>query len=94
MWLFVAQGLATPAIRDMKNFNSSQFLNELENNTSDLLKQPFDNANNLANAFISMYQTIVNKHAPIKFLNKKQQKLRMKPWITPMGVARGGDRPP
>ena len=70
-------------IRDMKNFNSPQFLNELENNTSDLLKQPFDNANNLANAFISMYQTIVNKHAPIKFLNKKQQKLRMKPWITP-----------
>ena len=32
--------------------------------------------------FVSLVQNVMEKHAPLKRLSRKQQKLKSKPWIT------------
>ena len=36
----------------------------------------------LFNQFISQIKSIINKHAPLKQMSRKELKLRRKPWIT------------
>ena len=38
--------------------------------------------NTIKDFFHKNYQNLLNKHAPIKALNKKQQDLEHKPWVT------------
>ena len=69
-------------IRDTKNFDQQQFLNDLQNSGA---LQEIENASNCNMAyetFHSKFLQTLNKHAPIKYLNKKQTKSREKPWIT------------
>ena len=42
----------------------------------------FEVANESYDFFHKNYQNLLNKHAPIKALNKKQQDLEHKPWVT------------
>ena len=66
--------------RDMKNFNETNFTNELNalnvKIVTDLSTN--DSFNRLQKNFL---QTL-NKHAPLRFLSKQEKKTRQKPWLT------------
>ena len=48
-------------------------------NFDDLAEENFDTS---FEAFISLAQKVIDKHAPIKQTSRKQRKLKSKPWIT------------
>ena len=65
--------------RDYKMFNEQEFLadiinNDWENNITD--------TNAKYNNFIWDLEHYVNKHAPLEKINKREQKIKTKPWIT------------
>ena len=69
--------------RDCSGFIEYNFLLEMSEfcngflNVSDSIS-----ADELFNQFISQIKSIINKHAPLKQMSRKELKLRRKPWIT------------
>ena len=65
--------------RDYKKFNEQDFMN-------DLLTNDWDNDITDTNAkyifFIWDLEHYVNKHAPMRKINKREQKIKIKPWIS------------
>ena len=72
--------------RDKKQFNSSSFCDELDKRLGELVIKIFpltmDNFNDIFDQFVNRIGEIINKHAPLRRLSRKQQKLARKPWIT------------
>ena len=66
-------------IRDMKNFNSNDYLQELENKFRTI---NYDNGNDSFDTFLNYLKCITDKHAPIRKLSRKERKIRKKPWMT------------
>jgi hypothetical protein len=69
--------------RNMKNFNPGNFQADLLLLLREL--QNFVNPGDAEQAYLffhKKYSAIVNKHAPIQILTRKQQELELKPWIT------------
>ena len=67
--------------RDTKNFDAIKFQEDLRNKIlTDITN--YENINESYDFFHKNYQTILNKHAPVKSLTKKQQELERKPWVT------------
>ena len=67
----------------MKQFDAGNFQADLLMLLREL--QTFNNPGDAEQAysiFHKKYQAIVNKHAPIQILTRKQQELEHKPWIT------------
>ena len=69
-------------IRCMKNFDLENFLIDLEEalspwnfNTGSTVLNDFDE-------FIHIFQTIINKHAPLRKLSRREKQLQAKPCIT------------
>ena len=61
--------------RDYKMFNEQEFL-------ADIINNDWENDTNVKyNIFIWDLEHYVNKHAPLKKINKREQKIK-KPWIT------------
>lgn len=62
------------------NFNANRFLSELQeiecSNLSD------NDANKSFATFYKKINSLVNKHAPMKTLSKRREKILSKPWIT------------
>ena len=69
-------------IRDMKKFNKEDYIKDLANIDFFEACKPCDDVNTLFNTFHNKFLEIVDKHAPYKFLSKKEIKLLKKPWIT------------
>ena len=69
-----------------KQFNSSSFCDELDKRLAELVVKNFpltmDNFNNIFDQFINRIDETINKHAHLRRLSRKQQKLARKPWIT------------
>ena len=66
-------------IRDMKNFNEKNFTDELSSlNRIDTHLSTNESFNRLHKNFL---QTL-NKHAPLRYLSKKEIKTSQKPWLT------------
>ena len=70
--------------RCMKNFIPEEFLNELKNKLSNIAFEPYtasidDNVSSL----IAIFKDILDRHAPLRPMSKKEQRLSNKPWITP-----------
>ena len=65
----------------MSKFNSSEFLIELQNNMENLLTNDFNDVNKSVNIFLKTYNEVVDKHAPLRKISKKQQKIKRKPYI-------------
>ena len=63
-------------IKDDFRLEMSEFCNSFLN-VSDSIS-----ADELFNQFISQVKRIINKHAPLKQMSRKEIKLRRKPWIT------------
>ena len=67
----------------MRNFNSEMFLEDLQTifeiEENNLLQ---NDPNNNFESFISSFLVVLNKHAPLKLLPRREKKLFLKPWIT------------
>ena len=67
-------------IRDYNRWNDKSFLDDLSSQNWNIDHQDI---NEMYDDFIWRFKGCVDKHAPLKKLNKKKQKLNNKPWITP-----------
>ena len=68
---------------NFKNFNKNLFESDLKNINWDLiLKTNNNNVDNSFEEFFTTFNAILDRHAPIKKLSKKEIKLQQKPWIT------------
>ena len=65
----------------MKNFNHDKYLEDL-NKIENLNLLQYKNANVMFNVCQYELINIIDKHAPYRILSRKEQKLRLKPWIT------------
>ena len=69
--------------RDYSHFNDSDLVDEIRSiDWSTILLDSHD-VNALFNSFYSNLSNIVDKHVPLKKLQKKENKFMSKPWITP-----------
>lgn len=68
--------------RDWNNFNIEGFKKDFTDIDWDLLFLPVDNVNNSFNLFFEHLNNLVNIHAPLKKLSRRQIKNSLKPWIT------------
>ena len=73
-------------IRDKSTFNADSYRDEMNtavydylSNLGELTELNFDRT---FDEFVSLVQNVMEKHAPLKRLSRKQQKLKSKPWIT------------
>ena len=73
-------------IRDKSTFNANSYRDEMNtavydylSNLGELTELNFDRT---FDEFVSLIQNVMEKHAPLKRLSRKQQKLKSKPWIT------------
>ena len=69
-------------IRCMKNFNLENFLIDLEEALSPRNFNTGSTVHNDFDQFIHIFQTIINKHAPLRKLSRREKQLQAKPWIT------------
>ena len=68
--------------RCYKNFNNDDFIKDVEKiEWSNTIKDN-DNPNDSIAKFLQIFDCILNKHAPLKALSKKETKSSNKPWIT------------
>ena len=65
----------------MKNFIPKEFLNELKNKLSNIACTA--NIDDNVNSLIAIFKDILDRHAPLRPMSKKEQCLSNKPWITP-----------
>ena len=69
--------------RDYSHFNDSALVDEIRFiDWSTVLSDSYD-VNTLFNSFYLKLSNIVDKHVPLKMLQKKEIKFMSKPWITP-----------
>jgi len=54
----------------------------INNFVSNLYELTETNFYNQFDDFVSLIQSVIDKHAPLKQLSRKQQKLKSKPWIS------------
>ena len=73
-------------IRDKSNFNTELYCDEMCDTVnrfvSTLEEITETNFDNCFNDFVATIQKVIDKHAPVKKISRKQQKLKSKPWIT------------
>ena len=70
--------------RDLKNYDKASLIADVINiNWHDILEMEKGDVNLSYNAFDNKVNEILEKHVPLKKLNKKQLRLQSKPWITP-----------
>ena len=67
---------------NMKYFDKSKFMMEVQTTMETLLNETYNDVNSLVDSFISKFKIIICKHAPLTKLNRKQERLRQKPWLT------------
>ena len=67
-------------IRDMKNFKEEHFTNDL--NTLNVQSSEKVTTNEMFNSLHKNFLHTLNKHAPLKYLSKREKKIRQKPWLT------------
>ena len=69
-------------IRDMRNFNESNFTNELKNLKLDEVLKTIPDLNIKYEYFHDKILYLINKHAPMRDATKKENKRIHNPWIT------------
>ena len=67
---------------DLENFNNQSCLESFEkNNWNQVLQLNQDDVNITSENHLNTLNTLINLHAPLKKLNKKQRKFQQRPWI-------------
>ena len=73
----------TKMIRCMKNFILEDFLVDMKRNQSKIdFDSPNSNINNDVCHLITTFETVLNKHVPLRTMTRKERRLSEKPWIT------------
>ena len=67
-------------LRDMSNFDEKLFIDDIS--IQNWNANRYTDTNSKFNDFLWRVENCVDRHAPIKKLNRKQMKKRSKPWIT------------
>jgi len=65
-------------IRDTKNFNDKAFIEDLSENLNDPTNNVDHDINQCMFDFIKTFQSILNKHAPVRTQTRKEKKLKTK----------------
>ena len=68
-------------LREIFDFSTNKFLDDLSKH--DWNNDPHDTNQNYNNFFTKLVEC-TNRYAPIRKLNRKEMKLKSKPWITPL----------
>ena len=72
--------------RNKKNFCPEAFSDNLDRELGNLISNNFslnrDNFNKTFDQFVNLIAEIIDKHAPLQRLSRKQKKLASKPWIS------------
>ena len=68
--------------RCYKNFNNESFTEDINKVDWPNIIKENDNPNLSTARFIKVFDSVLDKHAPLKYLTKKQLKSHGKPWIT------------
>ena len=72
--------------KNKKNFCPEAFSDNLDRELGNLISNNFsfnrDNFNKTFDQFVNLIAKIIDKHAPLQRLSRKQKKLACKPWIT------------
>ena len=68
--------------RNLHNFHEGLFLQELTERLNSFQIRNDMSLHDQYNNFIHIFKEVINKHAPIKKLSRKESKLYNKPWIT------------
>ena len=68
--------------RCLKNFDIMAFNKELEGKIGTLLSNTHQTVNCLTNQFLNDFKSLVDKHAPLRKLSRREVKLKRKPWIS------------
>ena len=69
--------------RNFKQFNEEKFTKQLSRiNWNDTLNTQNNDIHQSYKAFLNTVNTLLDKHAPEKKINKKEYKLSLKPWVT------------
>ena len=74
----------TALTRCMRNFTAERFIEDLSCRL-DAMKNTIlapSNLNDNFSSFIFLFLDLLNKHAPLKQLSRREKKLTLKPWIT------------
>ena len=66
----------------MSNFDQKVFENELHDPNLYEQIELTNCSNNAYNIFHKKFLALLNKHAPFRFLTKKEMNIRKKPWLT------------
>ena len=70
-------------LHDWEKFSNQSFLQDFEKiNWNQVFQLNQNNVNITFENYLSTVNTLINSHAPLKKLNKKQRKLQQKLWIT------------
>ena len=68
---------------DWEKFNNQSFLDDFEKiNWNQVLQLNQNNVNITFENYLNTVNTLINCHAPLKKVHKKQRKFHQKPWIT------------
>ena len=65
----------------MKNFQLDKFLEDLSGKYSNFTVMPDDPINNQFKEFIEILTAVVNKHAPLRKMSRRDKRLQAKPWL-------------
>ena len=69
--------------RDNKNFNEDYFLADYRNiKWDEILNFENQDVNASTEKFLTTFETLLDKHLPLKKLTNKQYKQKYKPWVT------------
>ena len=68
--------------RDFSNFNEAAFIQECQFVNWEEVVTTFSDVNDMFDSFYTKLSKIIDHHAPIKQIPRKELKLRSKPWIT------------
>ena len=69
--------------RDRKKFESSKFISDLNQiNWGQILYNEENDINFSMNKYLSKLDSLLDTHAPIKKINKKELKFLTRPWTT------------
>ena len=72
--------------RDKSKFKSEDFCDDVQSKFfAYIINMPdldCDNVNDSFNGFVNLLRSIIENHAPLKRLFRRQLKLRSKPWLT------------
>jgi len=70
-----------PKFRCMKHFDPNTFLNDLSHNLNNVNPEAGE-VNTLSDKFVKIFNDTLDKHAPYRYVSRKEQHFFNKPWLT------------